>query len=132
MAKPAHWVPTVEQFWQQSLQLYQQPGQQQRLLNAQDNNGQNVNLNLLAMYLAAEQAPLSAVEHAQLAHSVAEFSRTHTQPLRALRKQLSASAALPEKSRQQLKSQLLAAELTLEAQEQALLIHHLQHLRQGS
>lgn len=131
MAKAANWVPTVEQFWQRSLALYQQPGQQQRLLDAQDNHGENVNLNLLVMVLAAEQAPLSNAEYTQLKLDVDTFSRDHTQPLRALRRQLSDSDALLEKSRQQLKSQLLAAELTLEAQEQALLIERLQHLRQG-
>ena len=131
MAKPANWVPTVEHFWQQSQALYSQPGRQQQLLDAQDNHGLNVNLELLAMLLAAEHAPLSDVELAQLKHRVDAFSGGHTQPLRSLRRQLSESNALPEKSRQQLKFQLLAAELTLEAEEQALLIRELQHLRHG-
>lgn len=129
MTQSTQWVPNTEQFWQASLALYQQPGAQARLLEAQDKQGLNVNLELLRMYLASQQASLTEAEYQALEQAVQAFSRAHTQPLRELRKTLSASGELDQKSRQQLKSQLLAAELTLEAQEQAVLLQVLTRLR---
>lgn len=95
---------------------------QQQLLQAQDTTGKNVNLQLLAIYLGRQGRPLTDAQYHALDTQVQAFSRELTQPLREQRRRLSAHPRLNEKSRQQLKQQLLAAELTLEAEEQQLLV----------
>lgn len=132
MVKPSNWVPTPKQFWQASVELYQQPGQEARLIDEQDRLGRNVNLHLLSLYLTQHQVGLTVQEHTALERAVATFSQAHTQPLRQLRRQLCKSTQLNANSRQQLRAQLLAAELTLEAQEQLVLIETLQTLRQAN
>lgn len=123
-------IPTADELWQASLAIYQEAGMQEALLKAQDTDGDNVNLALLHTYLQRMHAPLSAFEHAELKVAVRAFNTSHTKPLRQLRRQLAHSDLLPQKSREQLKQQLLAAELTLEKQEQAILLKQLQLLRQ--
>lgn len=109
-------------FWHAAIAIYQEPGMQKRLLQAQDKADENVNLQLLAIYLQRQGYPLSKKQYATLHAKVQEFSQQLTQPLRAQRQRLSTHPVLNEKSRQQLKKQLLAAELTLEAEEQRLLV----------
>lgn len=113
---------SADTFWHAAIAIYQEPGMQTKLLQAQDNADENVNLQLLAIYLKRQGYPLSEREYATLNAKVQPFSRQLTQPLRAQRRRLSTHPALNQKSRQQLKKQLLAAELTLEAEEQQLLI----------
>lgn len=127
---------TEEEFWQASLTLYQRPGVQAQLLSAQDTQGRNVNLELLRMLLSDDEqgltsgiAALTDGEYQQLHATVMAFSQAHTHKLRVLRRELSQSLLLDQKSREQLKSQLLAAELILEKQEQAMLINRLRQLR---
>ncbi|RUO33965.1 TIGR02444 family protein [Aliidiomarina soli] len=113
---------SYQTLWQAALQIYQEPGMQARLIAAQDNAGDNVNLALLQIYLQRQGNALSEAQFSQLAASLQPFSAQHTGQLRKLRRELLASEALDEKSRQQLKEHLLAAELTLEAVEQRLLV----------
>ena len=136
---------SAEYFWQASLHIYQQNGIQRHLLALQDEQGLNVNLELLRMLLSGEDSaavdvaspklgkPLSDAEYQQLHTIVMRFSRAYTQQVRTLRRQLTDQQEHPplnEKSRKQLKSQLLAAELGLEKEEQALLLRSLTALRQ--
>lgn len=109
-------------FWDAAVAIYQEPGMQAQLLHDQDAAGHNVNLQLLAIYLQRQGYPLSEQQQKALNKQVQAFSQELTQPLRAQRRLLSTHPALHEKSRQQLKKQLLAAELTLEAEEQQLLV----------
>ncbi|MGX5915334.1 TIGR02444 family protein [Aliidiomarina sp. Khilg15.8] len=113
---------TAETFWDAAIAIYQEPGMQAQLLRAQDEARENVNLQLLAIYLQRQGHPLSDQQYRALNSQVQAFSQQLTQPLRAQRRQLTVHPALNEKSRQQLKKQLLAAELTLEAEEQRLLV----------
>lgn len=114
---------TAELFWQQALEIYQEPGMQSTLLEQQNAAHQNVNLNLLTIVLERRGTPLSNAQYQALEAIVKPFSAAHTEKLRRLRKTLCASDELPQKSRQQLKQQLLAAELTLEAEEQQRLLN---------
>lgn len=134
---------TNNEFWAASLRLYEQPGMQAQLLELQDQQGLNVNLELLRLVLhkAGSIAPLSEAEYDQLHTAVMQFSRAYTQKVRALRRELTQpqphevslnNSLLNEKSRKQLKSQLLAAELSLEKEEQALLLQSLRDLRRSS
>jgi uncharacterized protein (TIGR02444 family) len=113
---------SAETFWHAAIAIYQEPGMQKQLLRAQDEAGKNVNLQLLSIYLERQGHPLSEAQYQELGSLVGTFSRDFTQPLRAQRRRLSTHPALNKKSREQLKQQLLAAELTLEAEEQRLLV----------
>lgn len=140
---------SADDFWRASLHIYQQDGVQDRLLVLQDEQGLNVNLELLRILLSGDDPaavavaspafgkPLSDAEYRQLQTRVMRFSRTYTCQVRALRRQLTDPQHYPqgqqplnEKSRKQLKSQLLAAELELEKEEQLLLLRSLSALRQ--
>lgn len=135
-----------DDFWQASLHLYAQPGMQAHLLELQDQQGLNVNLELLRIVLSearphsAQMEPLSETEYQHLHTAVMRFSRAYTHKVRTLRRELTCPQPgatnvlhnphlLNEKSRKQLKSQLLAAELSLEKEEQALLLQSLRDLR---
>lgn len=118
-----------QEFWQAAIEIYSEPGQTDILVKAQDTRGENVNLALLAIYLQRQGNPLTLHEQAVLAQSIESFNAIHTRPLRSLRRQLSASTVLAKESREQLKQELLAAELTLEREEQRLLIQSLNQLR---
>lgn len=131
---------TEDDFWQASLRIYAQPGMQTHLLELQDQQGLNVNLELLRIVLSephpstATIKPLSETEYQHLHAAVMRFSRAYTHKVRTLRHELTrpqpgAINVLNKKSREQLKSQLLAAELSLEKEEQALLLQSLRELR---
>ncbi len=101
---------------------------QARLIAAQDQHGDNVNLLLLAIYLERQGMPLLTHWQQHLASVIQPFNKVHTAPLRSLRRELFQSGQIAKKNRQQLKEQLLAAELTLEKQEQVILVNAYNHL----
>lgn len=126
---PSTQLLTPDIWWNIANDMYREPGLSNTLIAAQDSSGENVNLALLAIYLQRQGCALSDDEKRHLADAIESFNTTHTQPLRALRRQLSRSESLTEKSRKQLKESLLAAELILEQEEQRLLIEALNNLR---
>lgn len=101
---------------------------QARLIAAQDQHGDNVNLLLLAIYLERQGTPLLTQWQQHLASVIQPFNKAHTARVRSLRRELTQSDQIAKKSRQQLKEQLLASELTLEKQEQVILIDAYNHL----
>lgn len=105
-------LPTTEQFWQFSLQLY--PTIQQPLLGWQEQLGANVNLMLLLLYAEQQHWHWSAADLALLQQAVTEPNQLYTQPIRLLRRQLSDQPTL--------KQALLQAELEAEKIEQQYLL----------
>ena len=122
---------TPDTLWQASLAIYAEPDMQKTLLARQDQQGLNVNLELLRLHLERAGTPLDTAWYAQLQTAIAPFNAHFTQRLRALRQTFASSTELPPESRQQLKQQLLAAELTLESEEQARLVRAYHQLGQS-
>ncbi|WP_116367662.1 TIGR02444 family protein [Parahaliea mediterranea] len=101
-------------FWNYSLAHYSKPGVAPLCLAAQDELGADVNLLLLAAWLASAGRTLDAVQLASLLAATAEWREQVIAPLRALRRQwkgLAQAAAL----REQLKALELQAERELQA-----------------
>ncbi|RUO26742.1 TIGR02444 family protein [Aliidiomarina minuta] len=113
---------TTADFWDAAAQLYAEPQVQKCCLQAQDKQGINVNLLLFMMWLEKQSKMLSLSHYDQLKAALESFNKQFTAPLRNQRRRLSEHPQLSVKSRQQLKEKLLAAELILEAEEQALMI----------
>ncbi|MCK8096478.1 TIGR02444 family protein [Pseudoalteromonas sp. 1CM17D] len=108
-------------FWQFACALYAKPGQQQTLLALQNQQGKNVNLCLLLLYLDSLKLSINAEQLSTLIASISEFDTQVLKPLRAARRYLKAnqeSISDYEKIRQE----LLNAELKLEKQQQQILI----------
>jgi uncharacterized protein (TIGR02444 family) len=105
-------LPTPEQFWQFSLELY--PSIQQPLLKLQDELGVNVNLLLLLLYAEQRHWHWAAADIDQLQHAVASTNQQFTLPIRQLRRQLSEQPTI--------KATLLQAELEAEKLEQQALL----------
>lgn len=113
-----------EQFWQFSLDVYQQQQLQDKLLTLQNQHGINVNLTLLCLFLNSKGLYLQTKQFEQLHQQLTTFNHTFTESLRQLR----SSFKIKQRQLEQyaaLRKHLLAAELLLEQQEQGILIAHL-------
>lgn len=108
-------------FWQYSLKVYAQPGVADTCLQLQDQYGCNVNLLLLAAWVASQGFQLSPSDFVELQERIRGFDQQTIQPLRNLRRQVSQQSALPQEWQTDLKQRLLSAELLAEQVEQALL-----------
>jgi uncharacterized protein (TIGR02444 family) len=110
----ASWTQTqlAAALWQFSLAFY--PSRQQLLLRLQDEHHANINLLLCLCWLSLQQRQLTKAQLTQMVAAIAPVNQQVTQPLRQIRRQLTADT-LP------LKSALLAAELQAEQQEQLTL-----------
>ena len=98
--------------WQFSLGFY--PSRQQLFVRLQDEHHANINLLLCLCWLSLQQRQLTEAQLTQMVAAIAPVNQQVTQPLRQIRRQLTADT-LP------LKSALLAAELQAEQQEQLAL-----------
>lgn len=110
----ASWTQTqlAAALWQFSLGFY--PNRQQLLLRLQDEHHANINLLLCICWLSLQERQLTEAQLTQMVAAIAPLNLQVTQPLRQIRRQLTAET-LP------LKSALLAAELQSEQQEQLAL-----------
>jgi len=112
---------TAEQFWQQSVTLYQAEGAQALLLDLQNNDKLNVNLGLLCQIADQNQWLVSDCLLAKMHEDVTAFSQSHTQKLRAIRLEVKTSL-IDQFDTETLKKALLNAELEFEKLEQQLLV----------
>jgi len=110
-----------DHFWQFACTLYAKPDQQTTLLALQNQQGKNVNLCLLLLYLDSLNLSVSTQQLNTLINVISGFDTHALQPLRAARSYLKANqntisdyAAIRE--------ELLSAELKLEKQQQHMLI----------
>ena len=110
---------TAENFWQYCQSTY--PAHQKELITWQDSHGANVNLALFCDYLLSEQLSITPQQIDELHTRVMAFSSTFTQPLRQLRRQFKAHQTLLN-NYDALRAHMIHAELSLERQEQAIII----------
>ncbi|MDO6465356.1 TIGR02444 family protein [Pseudoalteromonas carrageenovora] len=110
-----------DRFWQFACTLYAKSGQQQTLLALQNQQGKNVNLCLLLLYLDSLKLSINAEQLSALIASINEFDTQALKPLRSARSYL--------KERQHtisdyaiIRKELLSAELKLEKQQQQMLV----------
>tara|TARA_B110000211_G_scaffold198054_1_gene227788 strand:+ start:246 stop:668 length:423 start_codon:yes stop_codon:yes gene_type:complete len=110
-----------DRFWQFACTLYAKPGQQQTLLALQNQQGKNVNLCLLLLYLDSLKLSINADQLSTLIESIDEFDTQALNPLRSARSYL--------KEHQHtisdyaiIRKELLSAELKLEKQQQQMLV----------
>jgi len=108
-------------FWQFACTLYAKPEQQQTLLALQNQQGKNVNLCLLLLYLDSLKLSLNADQLSALIDSINEFDTQALKPLRAARSYLKANQeSINDYAK--IRQELLSAELKLEKQQQQILI----------
>lgn len=112
------------EFWQQSLELYANKANQQKLLEQQEQIGLNVNLALLCQCFDDKNLEFSGQLISDLHEAVSAFSLTYTTELRALRKRVKQDLS-DSMSTESLRDQLLKAELEFEKLEQKLLVQEL-------
>ncbi len=111
LESPAPRVSDIQQaLWQFSLAFY--PKQQALLLQLQDELGAQVNLILAICWLATQHRQLTPVQLHACTSAIASTQQTLIQPLRQIRRNLTASTL-------HFKTELLALELKAEQQEQA-------------
>ncbi|ASM51489.1 hypothetical protein PESP_a3722 [Pseudoalteromonas espejiana DSM 9414] len=110
-----------DNFWQFACTLYAKPEQQHILLALQNQQGKNVNLCLLLLYLDSLKLSINTDQLSALIESIDEFDTQALNPLRSARSYLkehqhtiSDYAAI--------RKELLSAELKLEKQQQQILI----------
>ncbi|MCQ8887259.1 TIGR02444 family protein [Pseudoalteromonas agarivorans] len=109
------------EFWQFACALYAKLGQQQTLLALQNQQGKNVNLCLLLLYLDSLKLSINAEQLSTLIASISEFDTQVLKPLRATRKYLKANQESIS-NYAKIRQELLNAELKLEKQQQQILI----------
>ncbi|MEH6479484.1 MULTISPECIES: TIGR02444 family protein [Pseudoalteromonas] len=110
-----------DHFWQFSCTLYAKPDQQQTLLALQNQQGKNVNLCLLLLYLDSLNLSINTQQLNELTQVVSDFDTHALQPLRAARSYLKANQnAISDYAT--IRAELLSAELKLEKQQQHMLI----------
>ena len=110
-----------DHFWQFACTLYAKPEQQTTLLALQNQQGKNVNLCLLLLYLDSLNLSVNAQQLNELTQVVSDFDTRALQPLRAARSYLKANQnAISDYAT--IRAELLSAELKLEKQQQHMLI----------
>ncbi|TMP03891.1 TIGR02444 family protein [Pseudoalteromonas sp. S3178] len=110
-----------DRFWQFSCTLYAKPGQQQTLLALQNQQGKNVNLCLLLLYLDSLKLSINAEQLSTLIESIDEFDTQALNPLRSARSYLKANQeTIADYTK--IREELLSAELKLEKQQQQMLV----------
>ncbi|MBB1385266.1 TIGR02444 family protein [Pseudoalteromonas sp. SG45-5] len=110
-----------DHFWQFACTLYAKPGQQTTLLALQNQQGKNVNLCLLLLYLDSLKLSINAQQLNELTQVVSEFDTQVLQPLRTARSYLKINQnTLSDYAT--IRAELLSAELKLEKQQQHMLI----------
>lgn len=110
-----------DHFWQFACTLYAKPDQQTTLLALQNQQGKNVNLCLLLLYLDSLNLSINTQQLNELTQVVSDFDTRALQPLRAARSYLKANQnTLSDYAT--IREELLSAELKLEKQQQHMLI----------
>ncbi|GAB0111143.1 TIGR02444 family protein [Pseudoalteromonas distincta] len=110
-----------DHFWQFACALYAKPEQQTTLLALQNQQGKNVNLCLLLLYLDSLNLSINAQQLNELINVISELDTHVLQPLRAARSYLKANQnAISDYAT--IREELLSAELKLERQQQHILI----------
>ncbi|MEZ7491455.1 TIGR02444 family protein [Pseudoalteromonas distincta] len=110
-----------DHFWQFACTLYAKPEQQITLLALQNQQGKNVNLCLLLLYLDSLNLSVNAQQLNELIDAISEFDTHALQPMRAARSYLKANQnTLSDYAT--IREELLSAELKLEKQQQHMLI----------
>ncbi|HDY92045.1 TIGR02444 family protein [Pseudoalteromonas sp. AS84] len=110
-----------DHFWQFACTLYAKPEQQKTLLALQNQQGKNVNLCLLLLYLDSLNLSVNAQQLNELINVTSEFDTHALQPLRAARSYLKANQNTIS-DYASIRAELLSAELKLEKQQQHVLI----------
>ena len=110
-----------DHFWQFACTLYAKPEQQTTLLALQNQQGKNVNLCLLLLYLDSLNLSINTQQLNELTQVVSEFDTYALQPLRAARSYLKANQNTIS-DYATIRAELLSAELKLEKQQQHMLI----------
>ena len=114
-------------FWQFACTLYAKPDQQTTLLALQNQQGKNVNLCLLLLYLDSLNLSINTQQLNELTQVVSDFDTRALQPLRAARSYLKANQnAISDYAT--IRAELLSAELKLEKQQQHMLIETVNEL----
>lgn len=110
-----------DHFWQFACTLYAKPDQQTTLLALQNQQGKNVNLCLLLLYLDSLNLSVNAEQLSELINVINEFDNQALQPLRAARSYLKTNQnSISDYAT--IRAELLSAELKLEKQQQHMLI----------
>ena len=116
-----------DHFWQFACTLYAKPDQQTTLLALQNQQGKNVNLCLLLLYLDSLNLSVNTQQLNELTQVVSDFDTRALQPLRAARSYLKANQnAISDYAT--IRAELLSAELKLEKQQQHMLIETVNEL----
>ncbi|MET6756896.1 MULTISPECIES: TIGR02444 family protein [Pseudoalteromonas] len=116
-----------DHFWQFACTLYAKPDQQTTLLALQNQQGKNVNLCLLLLYLDSLNLSINTQQLNELTQVVSDFDTRALQPLRAARSYLKANQnAISDYAT--IRAELLSAELKLEKQQQHMLIETVNEL----
>ena len=116
-----------DHFWQFACTLYAKPDQQTTLLALQNQQGKNVNLCLLLLYLDSLNLSINTQQINELTQVVSDFDTRALQPLRAARSYLKANQnAISDYAT--IRAELLSAELKLEKQQQHMLIETVNEL----
>ncbi|MEM5533554.1 TIGR02444 family protein [Pseudoalteromonas arctica] len=110
-----------DHFWQFACTLYAKPDQQTTLLALQNQQGKNVNLCLLLLYLDSLNLSINTQQLNELIDAISEFDTHALQPLRAARSYLKANQNTIS-DYTTIRAELLSAELKLEKQQQYILI----------
>ncbi|MBO7927821.1 TIGR02444 family protein [Pseudoalteromonas sp. K222D] len=111
-----------DHFWQFACTLYAKPVQQQTLLELQNQQGKNVNLCLLLLYLDSLNLVVNSQQLGVLTQVVNELDNNVMQQLRAARSYLKVhQQAITDYAN--IRKELLSAELKLEKQQQQMLIN---------
>ncbi|WP_024606944.1 TIGR02444 family protein [Pseudoalteromonas sp. TAB23] len=110
-----------DHFWQFACTLYAKPEQQTTLLALQNQQGKNVNLCLLLLYLDSLNLSINAQQLNTLINVISEFDTHALQPLRAARSYLKANQNTIS-DYATIRAELLSTELKLEKQQQHMLI----------
>ncbi len=110
-----------DHFWQFACTLYAKPEQQKTLLALQNQQGKNVNLCLLLLYLDSLNLSINTQQLNELINVTSDFDTYALQPLRAARSYLKANQNTIS-DYATIREELLNAELKLEKQQQHMLI----------
>ncbi|ATG76162.1 TIGR02444 family protein [Pseudoalteromonas sp. B131b] len=110
-----------DHFWQFACTLYAKPVQQTTLLALQNQQGKNVNLCLLLLYLDSLNLSINTQQLNELTQVVSEFDTHVLQPLRAARSYLKTNQNTIS-DYATIRAELLSTELKLEKQQQCMLI----------